>query len=268
MGSRTARRVLIGVLVCALVLLLADQRGSQPTALLRSTAGMVLGPPERLVAWARDEVGARVSGSADRDRIAQLEAELAQARSDAAAAAAGRLEESTLRELAAAVPASGYRAAPAALVSVSSSADQVGSAAFQAESGEDLTPGLAVVDAAGLVGLVESVAGSLVTVRLVTDSELGLSARVALSGELGLYRGTGDLGAMTLLDPLGAMAVGNLVVTVPTADGAVPADLPVGRIIRIDGSAADLTRSAAVRPLADLSTLDRVVVLVPEAVAP
>ena len=72
-------------------------------------------------------------------------------------------------------------------------------------------------------------------------------------------------GAITLLDPVGDMAQGDLVVTVGTPDGAVPADLRIGLIDAITGLASDLTRRADVTPAIDDSTLDRVVVLVPEA---
>jgi rod shape-determining protein MreC len=121
-----------------------------------------------------------------------------------------------------------------------------------------------VVAPGGLAGLVDSTGPGVSTVRLLVDPATALTARVASSGEVGVLRGTGSAARFELLDPLGQMAPGDLIVTLGTADGTLPADLPLGRISTITGSAADLTRVAHVGPAVDGSTLDRVVVLVPE----
>ena len=267
MGSRTSRTVLAAVLACALLLVLTDLRGGGPARTLRTAAGTVAAPPERALGWIRAEIEARLGGSADEQaRIAELEEQLAAARAAAAAAASGALDGAQARELAAAgIPTEGYRAVPARLVALAGPADQVRSAAFSAGSADGVRPGLAVVTSEGLVGLVDSVSASVATVRLVVDTSTSLTARVSRSQEVGIYEGTGQAGAITLLDPVGDMAQGDLVVTVGTADGAVPADLPIGRIDAITGLASDLTRRADVTPAIDDSTLDRVVVLVPEA---
>jgi rod shape-determining protein MreC len=151
------------------------------------------------------------------------------------------------------------------VVALSTPQDQVRSATIDAGSGAGVTAGVAVIAPGGLAGLVDSVAPGIATVRLVIDPAAALSARVASSGEVGVFRGTGRAGTFTLIDPLGQMSVGDLVVTLGTPDGRIPADLPVGRIAAISGSAADLTRSALVTPAVDDSTLDRLGVLVAEA---
>jgi rod shape-determining protein MreC len=124
---------------------------------------------------------------------------------------------------------------------------------------------MAVVGVGGLAGVVESVSPGVATIRLLTDPATALPARVAATAERGVLRGDDDAMSLTLLDPLGAMGTGDLVVTLGSVDGAIPADLPLGRITTVVGSAADLTRHATVGPAVDASTLDRVVVLVPEA---
>jgi rod shape-determining protein MreC len=149
-------------------------------------------------------------------------------------------------------------------VALSTPQDQVGSATISAGSGSGVRAGQAVVAPGGLVGLVASVGPGVATVRLLVDPTSALSARVAASREAGLVRGTGPAAALTLLDPLGTMAVADLVVTMGTPDAVVPADLPIGRIAAITGTAAELTRRAALAPGVDVSTLDRVVVLVPD----
>jgi rod shape-determining protein MreC len=266
MAWRTARVALIACVVLACLLVLADLRGAAPTGVLRGVAGAVAGPPERALAWVRTEVGERFGGSAQqRARIAELEEQLATARAEAAAAARGAVEAQALRELAAGTPGEGYRGVPARLVALSTPQDQVRSAAISAGSGDGVRVGQPVLAPGGMAGLVDSVAPGVATVRLLVDGATAITARVAASGEVGVLRGTGSGARLELLDPLGRMAVGDLVVTLGTPDGAVPADLPLGRIAAITGSAADLTRAARVEPAVDESTLDRVAVLVPGA---
>jgi rod shape-determining protein MreC len=266
MAWRPARIALAVALGAAVLLLLADLRGVAPTAALRGAVGAMTGPAEEALAGIGRGIGQRVGGSAvERDRIAQLEAELAEARAAAAAAAAGQLDEARAREVAAGLPSTGYRQVEARVVATATPQDQVRSVTISAGSGQGVAPGLAVVAAGGLAGVVDAVSPGVATVRLVVDPATELPARVAVSAELGVVRGAGaDLG-LTPLDPLAAMAVGDLVITVGTSDGAIPADLPIGRIVTIAGSAAELSRRAAVAPGVDPATLDHVVVLVPEA---
>lgn len=266
MAWRSARVVVAVCLAAALLLFLADLRGSAPTRALRGAVGAVAGPVEEGLSWVRRQVGSRVGGSADeRARIAELEQDLADARAAAAALAAGQVEAATARELAAGAPAAGYRSVAARVVARATPQDQVRSVTISVGSGEGVGPGMAVLGVGGMAGVIDSVAPGVATVRLVVDTATALPARVAGSQERGVLRGTGSAGTLTLLDPLGAMAPGDLVTTVASLDGAIPADLPLGRIAEVSGSAADLTRAAQVPAAVDVSTLDRVLVLVPEA---
>jgi rod shape-determining protein MreC len=267
-------RVVLGALVAvAVALILIDVRGHGPADALRGAAGVIAGPPERAVAWVRTQATDRFGGTAaDRARIAELEAELDRARALAAAAAAGELSAAELRELAALVPAAGWTQVPARVVSVTAAQDGVRSAAISVGSGAQVLPGLAVLagsgasgGSGGLAGLVDVVAPLVSTVRLVVDPTVEMAARVASSGEVGVYRGTGDGGRFELLDPLGEVAAGDLIVTLGVPGGTVPADLPIGRVAQVTGSSAALDRVAEVTPAVDDSTMDRVVVLIPGA---
>jgi rod shape-determining protein MreC len=265
MAWRPARIALAVALGAAMLLLLADLRGVAPTRALRGAVGAISGPVEEALAGIGRGIGQRVGGSAEeRARIAQLEAELTEARAAAAAAAAGQLDASQAREVAAGMPATGYRQVAARIVATATPQDQVRSVTISAGSAQGVAPGLAVVSAGGLAGVVDSVSPGVATVRLVVDPATELPARIAASAERGVARGSGADLALTPLDPLAAMAVGDLVATVGTADGAIPADLPIGRIETITGSAAELSRRAVVAPGVDPATLDHVVVLVPE----
>ena len=260
-------RVLVGAVVAvAVLLILIDVRGSGSTDALRGIAGAVAGPPERALGWVRTQAGQRLGGSAEEQaRIAELEEELAQVRAAAGAAAAGTLSEADIRALAARPPPRGSRPVPGRVVSLSAAQDPARSAAISAGSGDDVRAGLAVIGAAGLAGIVDSVSPQVATVRLVVDPSTEIAARVASSGEVGVFRGTGSGGRFELLDPLGRMAQGDLIVTLGTPGGELPADLPLGSIAKVTGSSAALTRFAEVTPAVDDSTLDRVAVLVPDA---
>ena len=265
-------RVVLGALVAvAVALILIDVRGPGPADALRGAAGAIAGPPERALAWVRTQATDRWGGTAaDRARIAELEAELDRARALAAAAAAGEVSDAELRELTALAPAGGWTQAPARVVSVTPAQDGVRSAAVSVGSGQQVVPGLAVLagngavgGSGGLAGVVDVVAPQVSTVRLVVDPTFEMVARVASSGEVGVYRGTGDGGRFELLDPLGEVGAGDLIVTLGVPGGAVPADLPIGRVAQVTGSSAALDRAAQVTPSVDDSTMDRVVVLLP-----
>ena len=266
MAWRSTRVLLGAVVAVAVLLILIDVRGSGPTDALRGIAGAVAGPPERALGWVRSQAGERLGGSAEEQaRIAELEDQLAQARAAAGAAAAGTLSEADTRALAALAPSVGFTPVPARVVSLSGAQDPARSAAISTGSGDDVRAGLAVIGAAGLAGIVDSVSPQVSTVRLLVDPSTEIAARVASSGEVGVFRGTGSGGRFELLDPLGRMAQGDLLVTLGTPGGELPADLPLGSIATVTGSSAALTRSAEVTPAVDNSTLDRVAVLVPDA---
>ena len=265
MAARTVRGVFVAVLAVAAMLLLLDVRGAGPADTLRGAAGAVTGPPVRALSWLRTELGTRFGGAADEQaRIAQLERELTEARAALGQRAAGA-EVAGAQGLVAALPISGYTMEPARVVARPAPQGLTGAVTISAGSGAGIAPGMVVIDSDGVVGVVDTVSPGLSTLRLTSDSDARLAARVATSKEAGILQGTGeDAAALTLLDPLGPMAVGDRVVTIRTADGRVPADLPLGRITAIVGSAADLSRTAQVDPGVDASTLDRLAVLVPQ----
>jgi rod shape-determining protein MreC len=266
MAWRSTRVRVGAVIAVAVLLILVDMRGAGPTEALRGIAGAVAGPPERALAWGRTQVSERLGGSADeRERIAELEAQLAQARAQAGAAAAGTLSEDDARTLAALAPSQGFASVPGRVVSLTAAQDPARSAAISAGSGMNVRAGLAVLGEQGLAGIVDSVSPQVSTVRLVVDPATEIAARVASSGEVGVFHGTGISGRFELLDPLGRMAEGDLIITLGTPDGDLPAGLPLGSIAEVTGSSAALTRAAQVTPAVDDSTLDRVVVLVPDA---
>jgi cell shape-determining protein MreC len=265
MASQTARSVLIAVLVGAAMMLLLDIRGAGPGQTIRGAAGALAGPPTRAVAWVRTEAAARFGGAADEQaRIAQLEQELADARTELGERATTQADAAAAAAMARALPLAGYGLVAGRVVARAAPQDLTGAVTIGVGSDRGITPGMVVIDAGGAVGLVAAVSPATATLRLVTDAGTRLAVRVAGSHESAILRGAGtEPATLTLLDPLGAMSVGDQVITIGTADRLVPADLPLGVITAIAGSAADLSRHAEVDLRVDASTLDRLAVLVP-----
>ncbi len=264
---RRRARVVVGVLVAvALMLILVDVRGTGPADGVRGVAGAIAGPPERAVAWARSQVTDRFGGSAaDRARIAELEQQLAAATAQVGTLAAEEVARSTLRELAAQAPATGYSSLPARVVSTTAPQDQARAVAVSVGSSHGVQPGFAVLGSRGLAGFVDTVSPQVSTVRLLIDPATELAARVPSSGELGVVRGAGSRGVtFEPLDPMAPLVPGTAIVTIGVPGGQFAADLPVGRITAVTGSAAALTRAAEAVPAVDDSTLDRVLVLIPD----
>ena len=125
-----------------------------------------------------------------------------------------------------------------------------------------------VVDGDGLVGTVSAVTPGTAVVTLITDRESGVSAKVIGSGDEGtVISADGNPGslAMELLVRKTSARVGDPVVTAGTTAGPLatlfPPNIPVGTVSRVDPRAVEASGTIEVRPQADLSHLDNVVVL-------
>jgi rod shape-determining protein MreC len=123
-----------------------------------------------------------------------------------------------------------------------------------------------VINDEGLVGKVAQVASDGAQVTLITDSSVGVSARIGSSGATGIVQPkVGDPNDL-LLQYLPANARANrgeYVVTSGTVsspdDSLYPPDIPIGQVTKINEESA--YRSVDVHPLADLHNLDVVQVL-------
>jgi rod shape-determining protein MreC len=128
--------------------------------------------------------------------------------------------------------------------------------------------GQAVVTSSGLVGRV-SVAGSgSSTVKLLTDSDFGVQARVARTGTPGIVVSSGgspeDL-VMKTTKPKAPVADGATITTRGTAADAqlsslFPPDIPIGRVTHVDDAGTD-TQVVHLKPFVDVRSIDQVQVL-------
>jgi rod shape-determining protein MreC len=123
-----------------------------------------------------------------------------------------------------------------------------------------------VINDEGLVGKVAQVASDGAQVTLITDSSVGVSARIGSSGATGIVQPkVGDPNDLLLQYlPANARAnKGEYVVTSGTVsspdDSLYPPGIPIGQVTQVNEESA--YRSVNVHPLADLHNLDVVQVL-------
>jgi len=156
----------------------------------------------------------------------------------------------------------GCRTVGATVVARSGSSFQW-SVTIDAGSRQGIAPDMAVVDAQGLVGRVVAVAGGYSTVLLIVDPGSGVAASLARTRTAGLLRGggSGPLG----FEPVQAgtqVKVGDAVVSQGYQGGIFPQGIPIGVVERVGPTAGGLVQTVAVRPYADVATLDVVAVVV------
>ncbi len=123
--------------------------------------------------------------------------------------------------------------------------------------------GMAVINLRALVGRVAESEDNSSKVLLVNDPSLGISSIVQRSRQEGLVSGT--LGANLIMRylPEGAdITVNDLIVT-SELSRIYPKGLLVGKVINIGKEFSGLNRYAVVKPAADCSSIEEVLVIIP-----
>jgi rod shape-determining protein MreC len=130
--------------------------------------------------------------------------------------------------------------------------------------GAGIKVGMPVVTGAGLVGRVEQVTGSHSVIKVVTDPDFLIGVRLTTSQEVGVAHGSGDGEPLRIdsgISP-GAQIPVDDVVTTSGADRSIfPPGVPIGTVISTELSADELSQIVTVEPLADLSRLSYLRVL-------
>jgi rod shape-determining protein MreC len=135
-------------------------------------------------------------------------------------------------------------------------------------TGDGAREGQAVVTSGGLVGRISVATGGSATVKLLTDSDFGVQARVAKDGTPGIVTSSGgspqDL-VMRTTNLKAPVAERAMITTRGTAADAklpslFPPDIPIGVVTRIDDAGTD-TQEIHLRPYVDVRSVDQVQVL-------
>jgi len=271
MADRRRRTVLTVLVLVSLVLVTLDYRGadSGPIAALQRGAGTVFGPLQdglatvvRPVGNVLGAIGSLGSLRAQNDRLRsdldeartalQVQADLETRIADLEAQL-GFAEAYELTTTAANVIAAPTRAAFDYSVLIDAGTD------------DGIGPGMAVVNASGLVGRVTAADPRTARVQLLTTRGAGLAVRTD-TGARGLLTGSGpEPFSLDLDDPEAEVADGQAVVTNRFEGSAMPDGLPVGVV---DGTGPD-PRYRFVRPFVDFARLGvvQVVLDAPEQAA-
>lgn len=237
--ARTRNTILI-LMVVSLALILWDLRASDTT--VRAAAQEVAAPLQRtatalfapLGAWSRD--------------VAEF--------------SAPGVRSAATAPIVAGAP-KGWRSAPARVVAVDIAGDRA-SVTIDSGSSEGIRPGNAVLVTGGLVGRISEVFSDSATVTLVTDPSSTVGVRVLPSREMGVLAGVGmaeDLD-LDVFNPAAPISTGQQVVSLgSTQRNGIPADLPVGTLTGVDTAPVASGRTADVRPVAGMTSLDTLLVL-------
>ena len=123
--------------------------------------------------------------------------------------------------------------------------------------------GMAVINTQGLVGRVIESADNSSKVLLINDPGQGVSSIVQRSRQEGLV--SGSLGAnliMRYLPDEAQIAVGDIIITSELSQ-VYPKGLLVGKVVNIGKEFSGLSRYAVVKPAAQLSGIEEVLVIIP-----
>jgi rod shape-determining protein MreC len=271
--DRRRSRTVAGLLVLASVTIvtLDSSSGASPVQPARDVVATVLGPIEHAASSAMrpltavpDHFRTVDSLRAENARLAAQNEELS-ARLEAAQAAQNRATE--IDGIAALVDTAGLDVVAAQVVGVGPAQSFARTVTIDVGVDDGVVPDLTVINSSGLVGRVIAVSRDTATVLLIVDAKSTVGGRLGESMELGFLDGDGDVSGdasleLSLVDHTVSPRVGDTVVTWGSRNGApYVAGVPIGTVVDVHSSPADLTQTATVRPFADFSSLDVVAVV-------
>ena len=130
-------------------------------------------------------------------------------------------------------------------------------------SNSGVKEGYVVVNYLGLIGRIKEVSYSVSTVMLVNDTNFSVSSIVQRSRQEGLVSGTlGNSLIMRYLPKDADIEPGDTVLTSGLTK-AYPKGLIIGTVVDVGEEFQGLSRYAVLRPAADLSNLEEVLIIIP-----
>ena len=275
--SRRNRLVLGVLLIVAIALITVDYRdsGAGPLRALNSFGGTVFGPVENIAGDVTQPAAQLVDGvkgaPSARAKISQLETQNAQLRAELSQAQLNKADYRQLEHLLQLAGRGGYRVVAASVVAASTNYENT--VTLDAGSMDGIKPGQTVLNGDGLVGHVVGVTSGTCTVLLAIDQSSAVGVRTAgnaagngVDGDvtgLGKGRSGPDGLQLTLLQANAGVQLGEPLVTLASVhDSPYVPGVPVGTIVKLEGSPNSLTTMALVRPYVDFGSLGVVGVVV------
>lgn len=271
MMPRRSRTLLAVLALASLVLLTLDYRQGDRgviSALQRAATGIMAPIQEGLTGIMRP-VGNFMEAVTElgnlRQENAELEAELQRLREAKISYADLQRENAELRDLLAMRERLGYTTTGAQVIAQPPNAFEW-SVLIDAGVDQGIEPGMAVINAQGLVGKVVEVTRRNARVQLLSSPNAGYAVRISGTGEEGLLTGRGPRPfQLEVLNPEADIQAGAQVVTRVFQGTTVPGGIPIGEVeeARRNGS-----RFSSVRPYVDFTRLSTVQVILDAPVAP
>ena len=286
-SSALKRRIVVGVLVLASLVLITVSFRSSALDGVQSTGASILRPFEiaadrvtrpfrDTVGWFRGLVDAKSENKKLRVQVEELRRQVI-------------LDESAVQQNVDLQNALDYKGPPsiadyrkvnaAVLVNPQSAIDQ--SVTISAGSAQGVTVGSVVVEPTGgpaaagaLVGTVDKVAHNVARVMLLTDNQSAVTSTDLTNPRVvGVVRrgsGSSDVLILDRVPKKPYVRVGDTIITAGTLGtgplrSKYPHGIPIGTVTSESDNEANLFKSIQVRPLVDFSSVRSVIVLVPKA---
>lgn len=275
--TRESRLLLILLVAVAFALITVDIKGgeSSPLGGARRAAAGVLGPVERAASGVVDPVAGTVRAIRDasdhQQRLDQITRENTELRQRLASSdtAAGRTKQ--LDGLLRTAGAGGYTVKAAQVIAIGAAQGFSWTITIDAGSDDGLTRDMTVINGQGLVGRLTTVARTTSTVLLASDPGFTAGTRLEGSGEIGFANGQGTSPMrVSLLNGKAQVKTGDRLVTFGSQSGRpFVAGVPVGRVVQVEATPGELTKTILVEPFVQFTRLDLIgVVVVPPRTDP
>ena len=267
MSQRRVWGLFVALVLTALVLITFDFRDGDtgPTEAGRDVAASGLAPFESAISTVLSPVRRLGDGVVDlfatRAENQRLRAENEALEERRRAFADLERENAELRALLGFRDDRGLATAPARVIAVAPSNFEW---TLTIDAGEDdgIERGMAVVSAEGLVGRVLTTTSSASRVLLVVDPNFSVAARNVGSSALGLLDGGGsEPMRFAPLDPRQSVDADDEIVTATFPGSAIPAGIPIGRVVAQDERSSRLSAAYDLLPFVDVTRLDHVLVV-------
>ncbi|KPC58946.1 rod shape-determining protein MreC [Streptomyces chattanoogensis] len=268
--TRESRLLLVLLVAIAFALITVDIRGGEQSPLdgARQAAASAFGPVENGVAGVVSPVGNAIGAVRDsgerHSRIARLEQENAALKAKLGSADRNRSRAAQLDKMLKTAGAGQYGIKGAEVIAIGAAQGFSWTVTIDAGSRDGIARDMTVLNGDGLVGRVTTVGADTSTVLLANDPDFTVGTRMEKTNEIGFANGQGGRSLrVQLLNGKAAVKRGDRLVTFgSSADKPFVPGVPVGKIVKVEPSNGDLTRTLQVRPYVAFSQLDIVGVVV------
>lgn len=268
--TRESRLLLVLLVAIAFALITVDIRGGEQSPLdgARQVAASAFGPVESGVARVVDPVGNAVSAVRDsgrrHDRITKLEHENEALKAKLGSSDRNRSRAAELDKILRTAGTGQYAIKGAQVIAIGSAQGFSWTITIDAGSRDGIARDMTVLNGDGLVGRVTTVGANTSTVLLAADPDFTVGTRMEKTNEIGFANGQGVRSLrVQLLNGKATVRRGDRLVTFGSSkDKPFVPGVPVGRVVKVEPSNGDLTRTLQVRPFVAFSQLDIVGVVV------